>query len=118
MAEAKTHKWKLDMKVVEGKEPLLAFAAIVVELDGVGPFIIKDLTVKRRKDGGKFVGMPAKKGTKKNAEGKDEWFDTAHPLTKEGRAAIGEIVLAEYNKRTGEKGAPNTQEAEDAPSFS
>jgi len=75
----------LRMHRVDGDSTLKAFADVAF----AGAFIVKGLRVIEGKEG-LFVAMPSKKAK----DGK--WYDTAHPLTKEFREALNEIVLGAY----------------------
>lgn len=54
-----------------------------------GMFMVKGLRIVEGKNG-LFVGMPREKGK----DGK--WYETAHPLTKEFRELLNDVVLAAY----------------------
>lgn len=68
-----------------GDSNLKAFA----DVSFAGAFIVKGIKVVEGKKG-LFVSMPSEKGK----DGK--WYDTAHPLTKEFREALSEVVLEAY----------------------
>jgi len=70
---------------LSGDSTLKAFA----DVSFAGAFIVKGLKVVQGKNG-LFVGMPREQGK----DGK--WYDTAHPLTKEFRQALSEVVLEAY----------------------
>ena len=70
-----------------GDSSLKAF----VDVSFAGVFIVKGLKVVEGKNG-LFVGMPRERG-------KDgRWYDIAHPLTKEFRDLLNEIVLEAYEQ--------------------
>lgn len=75
----------LKMYRFDGDSSLKAFADVAF----AGAFIVKGLRVVEGKEG-LFVAMPSKKA--KNGK----WYDTAHPLTKEFREMLNEIVLRAY----------------------
>jgi stage V sporulation protein G len=52
---------------------------------------------------GVFVSMPNRKG--KNKEGGDEYFDVAHPTTKEARKQLVDAVLGAYKAISAEEPA-------------
>ena len=68
-----------------GDSNLKAFA----DVSFAGVFIVKGLRVVEGKSG-LFVAMPSIKGK----DGK--WHDRAHPLTKEFRETLNELVLEAY----------------------
>ena len=70
---------------IEGDGSTKAFCDLVL-LDS---FVVKGLRVVSGEKG-LFVSMPREKG-------KDEkWYDTFHPLTKEVRDGLQELILEEY----------------------
>ncbi len=77
----------LRMHRISGKSNLKAFA----DVSFAGVFIVKGLRVVEGKNG-LFVSMPSEKGK----DGK--WYDTAHPLTKEFRESLNEVVLEAYEQ--------------------
>lgn len=75
----------LRMHRLDSDSNLKAFA----DVSFAGVFIVKGIRVIEGKNG-LFVSMPS-------AKGKDgKWHDRAHPLTKEFRETLSEIVLAAY----------------------
>ncbi|MDE2490052.1 MAG: SpoVG family protein [Elusimicrobia bacterium] len=73
---------------------LLAFAELTI----AGAFVIKGIRVLKREEPGEdepFVVFPAEKGKGASA---DRWFDVAHPVTAEARAAASSVVLEAYRK--------------------
>jgi len=72
---------------LSGESTLKAFA----DVSFAGVFIVKGIKVVEGKNG-LFVSMPREKGK----DGK--WYDTAHPLTREFRDSLNEIVLQAYEK--------------------
>ncbi len=72
---------------LSGDSSLKAFA----DVSFAGAFIVKGIKVVEGKKG-LFVSMPSEKGK----DGK--WYDTAHPLTKEFREALNEVVLEAYEE--------------------
>ena len=72
---------------LSGESSLKAFA----DVSFAGVFIVKGIKVVEGKKG-LFVSMPSEKGK----DGK--WYDTAHPLTKEFRESLNEVVLEAYEK--------------------
>ena len=75
----------LRLRRLSGDSSLKAF----VDVSFAGVFIVKGLKVVEGKNG-LFVSMPREKGK----DGK--WYDTAHPLTREFRDLLNEIVLGAY----------------------
>lgn len=75
----------LKMHRLDGDSGLKAF----VDVSFAGAFIVKGLRVVEGKNG-LFVAMPSKQA--KNGK----WYDTAHPLTKEFRDLLREVVLEAY----------------------
>lgn len=90
---------KLDAKVkpfTDGSNrptKLLAFAELTI----ADAFVIKGIRVLKREEGGDepFVVFPAEKG--KGSAG-DRWFDVAHPVTAEARAASTALVLERFRQ--------------------
>ncbi len=79
---------------------LLAFAELTI----ADAFVIKGIRVLKRAEAGEdepFVVFPAEKGKGAAA---DRWFDVAHPVSAEARAAASAIVLEAY-RRAGEAAA-------------
>ncbi|MBI4375353.1 MAG: septation protein SpoVG family protein [Elusimicrobia bacterium] len=78
-----------------GKAKLLGFAELVI----AGSFVIKDIRIlapKGSKDKEEaFVFFPSRKGS---GERESEYFDIAHPITAEARAAAQEAILSAYRK--------------------
>ena len=72
---------------LSGESSLKAFA----DVSFAGVFIVKGIKVVEGKKG-LFVSMPSEKGK----DGK--WYDTAHPLTKEFRESLNEVVLEAYEQ--------------------
>ena len=72
---------------LSGESNLKAFA----DVSFAGVFIVKGIKVVEGKKG-LFVSMPSEKGK----DGK--WYDTAHPLTKEFRESLNEVVLEAYEQ--------------------
>ena len=74
---------------------LLAFAELVI----ADSFVIKGIRVLKRaeENGGDdaFVVFPAEKG---KGAAQDRWFDVAHPVTAEARAASIALVLERYRQ--------------------
>jgi DNA-binding cell septation regulator SpoVG len=72
---------------------LLAFAELTI----ADAFVIKGIRVLKREEGGEdpFVVFPAEKG--KGSAG-DRWFDVAHPVTAEARAAATALVLERWRQ--------------------
>jgi DNA-binding cell septation regulator SpoVG len=73
---------------------LLAFAELII----ADAFVIKGIRVLKRaevEEGGEeaFVVFPAEKG---KGAAQDRWFDVAHPVTAEARAAAIALVLEGY----------------------
>jgi stage V sporulation protein G len=71
---------------------LLAFAELVI----ADAFVIKGIRVLKRAEEGNdepFVVFPAEKG---KGAAQDRWFDIAHPVTAEARAASIALVLDGY----------------------
>ncbi len=91
---------KLDARVrpfedVSGRPTkLLAFAELVI----ADAFVIKGIRVLKRDEAGNdepFVVFPAEKG---RGAAQDRWFDVAHPVTAEARAASSALVLESYRR--------------------
>lgn len=73
---------------------LLAFAELTI----ADAFVIKGIRVLMRKEDGDnepFVVFPAEKGKGSAA---DRWFDVAHPVTVEARAAATALVLERWRQ--------------------
>lgn len=81
----------LRLRRLDGESNLKAFA----DISFAGVFIVKGLKVVEGKNG-LFVGMPSRIG-------KDgRWYNTAHPLTKEFRELLNEVVLTAYETDNGQ----------------
>jgi len=90
---------KLDIRinlVKAGKSKIRGYASIKVDLPLIGPFALNHIRVIEGSKG-MFVSMPSQK--KEVEGGEDQYYDHFHPLTKEGRNAIGELVLQAYEKK-------------------
>jgi stage V sporulation protein G len=72
---------------LSGESNLKAFA----DVSFAGVFIVKGIKVVEGKNG-LFVSMPSEKGK----DGK--WYNIAHPLTREFRDSLNEIVLQAYEE--------------------
>ena len=73
---------------------LLAFAELII----ADAFVIKGIRVLKRDEEGNdepFVVFPAEKG---KGAAQDRWFDVAHPVTAEARAASIALVLERYRQ--------------------
>ena len=73
---------------------LMAFAELVI----ADAFVIKGIRVLKRNEPGDdepFVVFPAEKG---KGAAQDRWFDVAHPVTAEARAAACALVLERYRE--------------------
>ncbi len=70
---------------------VLAFAELTI----ADAFIIRNIKILSKGPGKDFVVFPAEK-----IKGREsfEWFDVAHPLTSEARAASVGLILREYRK--------------------
>jgi stage V sporulation protein G len=73
---------------LEGDGPTKAFCDLLI-LDA---FLVKGLRVVEGKDG-LFVGMPQQQGR----DGK--WYDTFHPVSREMRKGLQELVLENYSEK-------------------
>jgi DNA-binding cell septation regulator SpoVG len=91
---------KLDVRVrrfedhSERPTKLMAFAELVI----ADSFVIKGIRVLKRNEPGDdepFVVFPAEKG---KGAAQDRWFDVAHPVTAEARAAACALVLERYRE--------------------
>ncbi len=81
---------------------LLGFADLVV----AGAFVIKGIRIvmakpKEDRPGGPFISFPSRKGT---GGGQDKYFEVAHPITAEARAAAQDLVLKAYEEARQGKG--------------
>ena len=72
---------------LSGDSSLKAFA----DVSFAGVFIVKGLKVVEGKRG-LFVSMPARVGKD------NKWYEIAHPLTKEFRESLSEVVLEAYEE--------------------
>lgn len=72
---------------LSGESSLKAFA----DVSFAGVFIVKGIKVVEGKNG-LFVSMPSEKGK----DGK--WYNIAHPLTREFRDSLNEVVLQAYEE--------------------
>lgn len=73
---------------------LLAFAELTI----ADAFVIKGIRVLKRNEPGEdapFVVFPAEKG---KGQAADRWFDVAHPVTAEARAAACALVLERWRE--------------------
>ncbi|MBI4371385.1 MAG: septation protein SpoVG family protein [Elusimicrobia bacterium] len=73
---------------------LLAFAELVI----ADAFVIKGIRVLQKRAAGEeepFVSFPAERG---KGEAQERWFDLAHPVTAEARAAATAVVLERYRQ--------------------
>jgi DNA-binding cell septation regulator SpoVG len=73
---------------------LLAFAELTI----ADAFVIKGIRVLKRQEPGDdepFVVFPAEKG---KGAAQDRWFDVAHPVTVEARAAATALVLERWRQ--------------------
>ncbi len=73
---------------------LMAFAELTI----AGSFVIKGIRVLKRSEPGDdepFVVFPAERG---KGQAQDRWFDVAHPVTAEARAAACALVLERYRE--------------------
>ncbi len=75
------------MRPFEGDGPIKAFC----DLQLLDSFVVKGLRVVAGKDG-LFVGMPQQQGRDGN------WYDTFHPISREVRKGLQELVLESYNE--------------------
>lgn len=76
--------------ITKPDSPVKAFASVT--LDGV--FAVHGLRVMETEKG-RFVAMPSTSYTDK--EGKVQYFDTFHAITKSGREAVNQSVLNAYD---------------------
>ena len=85
----------------EGQDPskTKAFVSVRVKTEEFGLMLLNGIKVI---DGSKglFVAMP---NQKRSIDGEDQYFDHYHPLTADGREAIGAKVLEAYEKKLGEQ---------------
>lgn len=77
---------------------LKAFASITIE----DCFVIRGLKVIEGNNNRMFVAMPSRK----RPDGKHQ--DLAHPIKKEMRQAIEDVVIGEYHKEKSRGGRPHT----------
>ena len=73
---------------------LLAFAELTI----ADAFVIRNIRVLKKDEAGseEFVVFPAEKG-----KVGDRWFDLAHPITAEARAAAAGLILERYRQAKG-----------------
>lgn len=69
-------------------------------------FVIRNLSVMNGSKG-IFVSMPSQKGLDK--DGREAYFDTAFPLSKELRGEINRVVLDAYSEKLNELAQQATQ---------
>ena len=74
---------------LNGDSSLKAFA----DVSFAGVFVVKGLKVVHGKNG-LFVSMPSEQGK----DGK--WYNSAHPLTREFRDLLNEVVLQSYESES------------------
>ena len=79
-----------------GQSQLMGFADLVV----AGCFVIRGLRIlmskaTEEKPSALFVAFPSRRGT---GEQQDKYFEVAHPITAEARAAVKELVLRTYEE--------------------
>ncbi|MFH1552445.1 MAG: SpoVG family protein [Candidatus Omnitrophota bacterium] len=74
--------------LLDGDGPTKAFCDLLI----LDVFLIKGLRVVQGKEG-LFVSMPQEKGR----DGK--WYDTFHPISKEMRKGLEELVLESYGEK-------------------
>lgn len=92
-----SEKDKLDIKVnmvKSEKTKVRAYVSVVFEFPGVGKFALNSIRVVEGSKG-TFVSMPAQE---KERDGKTQYYDYFHPITKEGREAVSEIIIQAYEK--------------------
>lgn len=80
----------------KGETQLLGFADLAI----AGAFVIKGIRImmarpKEDRPGGPFISFPAKKGS---GAASDKYFEIAHPITSEARAAVRDLVLKAYEE--------------------
>lgn len=73
------------MHFLDGESPTKAFCDLLI----LDTFIVKGFRVVQGQKG-LFVGMPQQQGRD------DKWYDTFHPITKEMREGLGELILESY----------------------
>lgn len=72
------------------------FYNMEIQLVDLGTFIITDFSVRTLPDGGRMANCPSKAGKEVDPNtGKVKYFDTAFTPSKEGRAKLKEILLAQ-----------------------
>jgi DNA-binding cell septation regulator SpoVG len=77
-----------------GQNQLMGFADLIIG----GAFVIRGLRILRKTDEeGAFVAFPSRRGT---GEQQDKYFEVAHPITAEARAAVAEIVIEGFKEAT------------------
>lgn len=99
---------KLDVRIrlyraESGETQLLGFADLLI----ADAFVIKGIRImlskpKEDKPGGPFISFPSRKGT---GASEDKYFEVAHPVTAEARAAVKELVLNAYEAEARKAGA-------------
>lgn len=82
----------------DSKGPVLAFVNFTIG----GEFVIENAKIIRGKNGQEFVAMPQRKG--KDKDGKDAWFDVAHPISANGRKIVSDAVMAAWAQKKEEEG--------------
>lgn len=81
---------KIDrMHRLDGDGPTKAFCDLLI----LDTFVVKGLKVVQGKNG-LFVGMPQEQGRD------DKWYETFHPISKEMRKGLQELILESYNEET------------------
>ena len=79
------------MHLLDGESPTKAFCDLLI----LDTFIVKGFRVVQGQKG-LFVAMPQQ-------QGRDEkWYDTFHPITKEMRKGLGELILETYAEQKSE----------------
>ena len=74
---------------------VVAFVNLKIKLD-IGTIVVKDFCIRLGKEDGKrWVGAPGKVGKDK------KFYDSVHMLSKEGRTALHDIILASVAAKLG-----------------
>lgn len=85
---------RINVQAAKEGSNLRAFASFRVDVPVIGPMAFNHIRVLEGSKG-LFVSLPAqKKGEGQTAE----WFDHYHPVTADGRKAIGELILEKYEE--------------------
>lgn len=85
-------QYKISMTALKRDDNIVAVGILYM-----GDIRVRNLTLRKNKDGGLFLSMPGKDSGRTDANGRKIYEEIAHPVCKELREALNEAAVESYN---------------------